>query len=152
MTEAQETGAPKDKAEGSFFQRTVERGKLAWDRFREGIGRLLGKADEKVVNPQTAEASEIEKKTKTEGIKTFFQKQAENFRDGMRIRGNEIQAGWYNFLAATNEARVMFWSNFFGGMLKIYTIENQAKAKERRDLAKEHKEAAKKLREKAKTV
>lgn len=146
-----------DKQKGSEPRKTIlqelkEKIIKVWDGFKESLGRLWGKAEEKVDKPLTEKAKEIAEKTKIDRVKDFFKTEAENFKEGIQIRGNEIQAGWNEFLAETNDVRAMFWRKFMGGKLSSWAAENQEKANERRSSAKVHHEAAEKIREKGKQI
>lgn len=145
VAQAQKTGAVEQ--EKSFFQEVKEKANIIWNRFKEATRVLLGKADERLVMPQTEKATEIAEKTKTGSVRDFFKTQSENFRDGIKIRGNDIAAGWYDFLALTNKGREMFWNKFsWGG---AWSGENRAKAKERKDYAKQIRAKNVEIKEKA---
>ncbi len=129
----------KKAPEKSIFQEI-------WGGFKEGIGRLLGKADEKL-EPVNKKAGEISEKTKTESVKDYFRKHTESFKDGIRARSYDIYGGLYDIGAVVSQAKVMFWRNFKDGLFATYLGENQRNVKTRKEKAKEYREKAKNIRE-----
>ncbi len=146
-----ETTKTQKTEKKSFFQEI-------WGGFKEGIKKLWGKAGE-TLESVNKKAKEISEKISVESVSNYFKTQAENFRDGIEIRGNDITAGWYDFLALTNKGREMFWNKFLGGKAAPWAAENREKAKERTEYAKvirakniEIREKAQKRREEAKAL